>query len=59
MAAVLVAAAIVLDLVRTDLPEPPHVSIAWGGHSLWFYLSLMAIVGISVEWFLYQRRMIG
>jgi hypothetical protein len=44
---------------RAELMAPPHVSIAWGGHSMWFYLSLLAIVGVSVEWFLYQRRMIG
>jgi hypothetical protein len=44
---------------RASLPPPPQPSIVWGGYSLWFYLSLLATVGITVEWFLYQRRIIG
>lgn len=44
---------------RIELPAPPLATIQWGGHSLWFYLSLFALVGITLEWFLYQRRIIG
>lgn len=44
---------------RASLAAPPQKSIVWGGYSLWFYLSLLATVGITVEWFLYQRRIIG
>ena len=44
---------------KTDLPEAPAVSAVWGGHSLWFYLTLAAAVGICLEWMLYQRRIVA
>ncbi len=44
---------------KSDLPEPPVASAVWGGHSLWFYLVLAAIIGICLEWFLYQRRIVA
>jgi len=44
---------------RLELPGPPAASVAWGGYSPWFYLSLAALVGVTLEWFLYQRRVIG
>lgn len=30
-----------------------------GGQSLWFYLTLVAALLIAVEWWLYQRRIVG
>ncbi len=44
---------------RTELPAAPQPSIVWGGHSLWFYLTLCATVGICIEWVLYQRRIVA
>ncbi len=44
---------------KTKLPAAPVVSAVWGGHSLWFYLTLGATVGICLEWFLYQRRIVA
>lgn len=44
---------------RTELPSPPEVSGVWGGHSLWFYLTLGATVGICLEWILHQRRIVA
>ena len=44
---------------RVELAAAPQARVAWGGYSPWFYLSLSAALGICVEWFLYQRRMIG
>ena len=44
---------------RGELVAAPQVSFAWGGYSLWFYLSLYAVVGICIEWFLYQRRIVA
>ncbi len=31
----------------------------WGGHSMWFYLTLGATVGICLEWILHQRRIVA
>jgi hypothetical protein len=44
---------------RTELPGAPVVSAVWGGHSMWFYLTLGAAVGICLEWMLYQRRIVA
>ena len=44
---------------NSELPEPPVTSAVWGGHSLWFYLALAGIIGICLEWFLYQRRIVA
>jgi hypothetical protein len=44
---------------KTELPVAPASSRVWGGHSLWFYLTLGATLGICLEWFLYQRRIVA
>lgn len=33
--------------------------LALGGQSLWFYLTLLAAALIAIEWWLYQRRIVG
>ncbi len=45
---------------REDLPRVgvQHL-VSLGGHSLWFYLTAAAAVLIVVEWWLYQRRIVG
>lgn len=43
----------------TELPAAPLAAGVWGGHSFWFYLSLLALAGICVEWVLYQRRIVA
>ena len=35
------------------------VLLSLGGHSLWFYLTLVATGLIVTEWWLYQRRIVG
>ena len=44
---------------KSDLPKAPAVSAVWGGHSVWFYLTLAATFGIGMEWMLYQRRIVA
>ncbi|MCA9068774.1 MAG: hypothetical protein KDA84_07615, partial [Planctomycetaceae bacterium] len=44
---------------RAELASPPKISGAWGGHSMWFYLTLGASVGICLEWILHQRRIVA
>lgn len=45
---------------RISLPSPAHLGmIGLGGRSLWFYLALAGLVLIAVEWWLYQRRLVG
>jgi hypothetical protein len=44
---------------KAELPQAPALSAVWGGHSLWFYLTLGATLGICLEWFLYQRRIVA
>jgi hypothetical protein len=44
---------------RIELSQAPPVSVVWGGHSLWFYLTLGATLGICLEWILYQRRIVA
>ena len=33
--------------------------VSLGGRSIWFYLALLALVLVTTEWWLYQRRMVG
>jgi hypothetical protein len=45
---------------RGELEEVQGRSLAiLGGQSLWFYLTLAAAFLIAVEWWLYQRRIVG
>lgn len=44
---------------KAELAAAPVASVAWGGHSLWFYLTLGATLGICLEWMLYQRRIVA
>jgi hypothetical protein len=45
---------------RQDLPPVQDSGILLlGGRSLWFYLTLAAAGLIAVEWWLYQRRIVG
>ena len=41
-----------------DNIESLHM-LSLGGHSLWFYLTLVAACLIVTEWWLYQRRIVG
>jgi hypothetical protein len=43
----------------TASPQTKSVSPAWFSRPLWFYLTLMACGLTSIEWFLYQRRLIS
>ena len=44
---------------RTEVKEVDQLLlVSFGGYSLWFYLTLLAIVLIAVEWLLYQRRIV-
>ena len=40
----------------TDIDELQLLSL--GGHSLWFYLTLLTVGLVATEWWLYQRRIV-
>ncbi len=42
-----------------DSPESKTIMAGWFSKPLWFYLIILACVLTSVEWFLYQRRIIS
>ncbi|MBC7967253.1 MAG: hypothetical protein H7Z17_15165 [Fuerstia sp.] len=45
-----------------DLTESPHTQLAsagWFSRPAWFYLILLACILTTLEWFLYQRRLIS
>ncbi|MFO1065066.1 MAG: BatA and WFA domain-containing protein [Pirellulales bacterium] len=45
---------------RIDLPHGESLGMTWlGGWSIWFYLAATALALITVEWWLYQRRVVG
>jgi hypothetical protein len=40
-------------------PPPSPVMAGLGSHPLWFWLLLLALVLTSIEWYMYQRRVIS
>ncbi len=45
---------------RTQLPTTDEFwLLSLGGRSIWFYCVLMALALAAVEWWLYQRRIVG
>ena len=45
---------------RVALREPDAAAmLSLGGWSLWFYLTAMALAFCTIEWWLYQRRVVG
>ena len=49
------------DLKPRVVLEPPNDfgMLSLGGRSIWFYLVLAGVVLVTVEWWLYQRRLVG
>ncbi len=44
---------------RIDLADIGDIrAMMFGGHSLWFYLTLCGVVLLTIEWWLYQRRVV-
>ena len=45
---------------RLELESPNNFGVrSLGGNSIWFYLVLASLVLVVVEWWLYQRRVVG
>ncbi len=45
---------------RLELESPNNFGVmSLGGNSIWFYLALASLVLVVVEWWLYQRRVVG
>ncbi|MEM8735578.1 MAG: BatA and WFA domain-containing protein [Planctomycetota bacterium] len=45
---------------QVEYPKADHLSRSlFGGRSLWFYLTMLAVVLLATEWWLYQRRIVG
>ncbi len=45
---------------RVELQTPSDFGmLSLGGRSIWFYLVLAGLVLVAVEWWLYQRRVVG
>ncbi|MEM7474734.1 MAG: BatA and WFA domain-containing protein [Planctomycetota bacterium] len=45
---------------KVELPQAKELDgMVLGGRSIWFYLTMLALCLIAIEWWLYQRRIVG
>ena len=45
---------------KTELPQAEELDgMLLGGRSIWFYLTMLALGLVAIEWWLYQRRIVG
>ena len=45
---------------RGELARPKELGLmSLGGWSIWFYLAMLALALVTLEWWLYQRRVVG
>lgn len=45
---------------KVELPQAKELDgMLLGGRSIWFYLTMLALGLVAIEWWLYQRRIVG